>query len=131
MHIPAPPRRRSNTLIITSLVDVMFVLLFFFMLTSSYLDWGALKVNIAGSGHAAAPSAHPLLVLQLLPGGALRLNGQAVAATELIAAVRRVTGAHVVVQPAPGVPLQDLVGVIDRLQSAGVKPNLGSIGKTP
>ncbi|HWU67618.1 MAG TPA: biopolymer transporter ExbD [Stenotrophobium sp.] len=125
MRIPAPPRRRANTLIITSLVDVMFVLLFFFMLTASRLDWGALPVRI-GRGGTAAANAQPVLRLQLMPGGHLWLERREVPAAGLVAAIRGVARAQVVVQPAHGVPLQDLVDVVDRLRAADIAVSLGA-----
>ncbi|MGH8460485.1 MAG: ExbD/TolR family protein [Stenotrophobium sp.] len=126
MRIPAPPRRRANTLIITSLVDVMFVLLFFFMLTSSGLNWGALPVRIGASGtKATAPATRPVLRLQLQPGGHLWLNGTKIDSSALVAAIRNVAQARVVVQPAHGVPLQDLISVVDRLRAADVDVSLG------
>ena len=126
MRIPAPPRRRANTLIITSLVDVMFVLLFFFMLTSSGLDWGVLPVHISPSGTRSAPATRPVLMLQLEPGGHLWLNGAEVAASALVTAIHRVAQARVVVQPAHGVPLQDLISVVDQLRAADVDVSLGA-----
>ncbi|MGH8505469.1 MAG: ExbD/TolR family protein [Stenotrophobium sp.] len=125
MRIPAPPRRRANTLIITSLVDVMFVLLFFFMLTASRLDWGALPVQISHSGKAAA-NAQPVLRLQLLPGGHLWLARREVPAADLVEAIRGVAQARVVVQPAHGVPLQDLIDVVDRLRAAHIPVSLSA-----
>ncbi|THH35150.1 biopolymer transporter ExbD [Aliishimia ponticola] len=61
----------------TSLIDVIFLLLLFFMLTSTFSNFAEVELAAAGSG-AAQPSDAPPLFLQL---GAedLRLNGEAVA----------------------------------------------------
>lgn len=125
MRIPAPSRRRANTLIITSLVDVMFVLLFFFMLTASRLDWGALPVQISHGGKAAA-NTQPVLLLQMMPGGHLWLARKEIPAVDLIPAIQRVAQARVVVQPAQGVPLQDLINVVDQLRAANITVSLGT-----
>lgn len=130
MRIELPPRRK-NSILLTSLVDVMFVLLFFFMLTSSTLDWGALDLDIGGGGRAARPVPGRVLKLQLLPGGQLRLDGRPLPPAQLETAVKAVADARVVVEPAPGVPLQELVGVVDRLKAAGVRLSLGRAGAPP
>jgi biopolymer transport protein ExbD len=124
------PARRKNTIVITSLVDVMFVLLFFFMLASSYLDWGALDVNIGGGdAHAALPVPGHVHQLQLLPGAQLRLDGKPLTLSQLPSSFE--ADARVVVQPAAGVPLQEMITVIDRLKTAGVSLTLGRAGAKP
>jgi biopolymer transport protein ExbD len=126
----AKPARRKNSIVITSLVDVMFVLLFFFMLASSYLDWGALDVNISGSeSHAALPLPGHLHQLQLLPGGQLKLDGKPLLLPQLAPALEH--DARVVVQPLPGVPLQDMITVIDQLKASGVALTLGLAVASP
>ena len=120
----ARPVRRKNSIVITSLVDVMFVLLFFFMLASSYLDWGAVDVNIGGAeSKATVPVPGHVHQLQLLPGAQLNLDGKRVTLSDLASRLER--DARVIVQPQAGVPLQEMVSVIDQLKAAGVSTTLG------
>lgn len=122
----ARPARRKNSIVITSLVDVMFVLLFFFMLASSYLDWGAVDVNIGGGDSKnTLPVPGHVHQLQLLPGAQLRLDGKPVVLSQLVATLER--DARVVIQPQAGVPLQELISVIDPLKAAGVSLTLGRV----
>lgn len=108
----------------------MFVLLFFFMLASSYLDWGALDVNIgAGESKAAMPIPGHVHQLQLLPAAQLRLDGKPITIAQLPSILER--DARVIVQPQPGVPLQDMISVIDQLKAAGVSLTLGRAGASP
>ncbi len=126
----ARPARRKNSIVITSLVDVMFVLLFFFMLASSYLDWGALDVNIgSGESRTTMPVPGHVHQLQLLPGAQLKLDGKSITLAQLTSTLER--DARVVVQPLPGVPLQDMISVIDQLKAAGVSLTLGHAGVAP
>lgn len=126
----ARPARRKNSIVITSLVDVMFVLLFFFMLASSYLDWGAVDVNIGGGESKATVPVHGHVhQLQLLPGAQLRLDGKPVELSQLTSMLER--DARVTVQPQAGVPLQEMVKVIDQLKAAGVSLTLGRASTTP
>ena len=57
----------------TSLIDVIFLLLLFFMLTSTFSKFSEVELSAAGSG-ATAPSDAPPLFLQLGMDD-LRLNG--------------------------------------------------------
>ncbi|MFT6676084.1 MAG: biopolymer transport protein ExbD [Sulfitobacter sp.] len=57
----------------TSLIDVIFLLLLFFMLTSTFSKFAEVELSAAGSA-ATAPPQTPPLFLQLLPES-LRLNG--------------------------------------------------------
>ncbi len=65
----------------TSLIDVIFLLLLFFMLTSTFSRFAEVELSAAGSGVAASPDTAPLF-LQLGPER-LRLNGEAVALSDL------------------------------------------------
>lgn len=65
----------------TSLIDVIFLLLLFFMLTSTFSKFSEVELSAAGSG-ATAPSDTPPIFLQL-ETGTLRLNGDALSMAEL------------------------------------------------
>jgi biopolymer transport protein ExbD len=65
--------RGRRKLSMTSLIDVIFLLLLFFMLTSTFSKFSEVELSAAGS-RAAAPSDRPPLFMQL-SSDALRLNG--------------------------------------------------------
>ncbi len=126
----ARPARRKNSIVITSLVDVMFVLLFFFMLASSYLDWGTVDWNVGGSESSSTlPVPGHVHQLQLLPSAQLKLDGKPVVLLQLTTSLER--DARVIVQPQAGVPLQEMIAVIDQLKAAGVGLTLGRAGPAP
>lgn len=120
LRIALPPRRRQS-IPLTSLVDVVFILLFFFMLASSYLDWRAYPLNL-GAAPGSGSGSGEALVLTVLPDGAT-LNGQAL---DPAALQRRLEGAGrpVVVVPADGVSMQQLVDWLDRLKRWGLSATL-------
>lgn len=64
----------------TSLVDVIFLLLLFFMLSSTFARHGELELPLAAGGVAPVASVPPVFV-QLLPES-LRVNGQEVTLSE-------------------------------------------------
>ncbi len=79
----AKPRRRRRKLSMTSLIDVIFLLLLFFMLTSTFSKFSEVELSAAGSG-AVTPSDEPPLFLQL-GENTLQLNGDPLLITNLTA----------------------------------------------
>ncbi|QFT60901.1 biopolymer transport protein ExbD (plasmid) [Sulfitobacter sp. THAF37] len=65
----------------TSLIDVIFLLLLFFMLTSTFSRFAEVELSAANAGAAPPPDAPPLFLQ--LGADDLRLNGDLVALEEL------------------------------------------------
>lgn len=118
----APSRIRRRALIsLTPLIDVVFILLVFFMLASSFLDWRAidLKAPAKAAGGAATEGA---LLIEIREDG-LRLAAEPLTVDALVQRVRaRLSvkpGQRVLIKPAEGVSVQRTVDVLDRLKAAG------------
>ena len=116
-------RQRRRVLIsLTPLIDVVFILLVFFMLASSFLDWRAIDLTVPGRA-AAGTSMKGVMLIEIRPEG-LRLSGETVSLEALGSRVaKRVSeqpDQRVLVRPEPGVSLQQAVQVLDRLAVAGV-----------
>ena len=71
MQIDLPVRRHSRQSL-TPLIDVIFLLLLFFMLSSTFSRYS--EVSISGSGSAASPAAQPDVILAIA-NDELKLNG--------------------------------------------------------
>ena len=113
---------RTRLIPLTPLIDVVFILLVFFMLASSFSDWRALDLKIAAQGGATS-SGPPALVVDLAPGGDLRLNGRTLSESELAAQIEteleRTPERSVLVRPAEAVSLQQTIDLLDLLKQAG------------
>ena len=114
-------RLRRALISLTPLIDVVFILLVFFMLTSTFLDWRPIELNAPGPTAASAEASDSLLIEIRMDG--LRLDGEAVSLGELR---RRIDSqlAHnpdqrVRLKPAAGVTLQRAVDVVGLLTRAG------------
>lgn len=122
---PSPLRSRAlarrRAISLTPLIDVVFILLVFFMLASSFLDWRHIALQTP-SGPAAGASMTGALLIEVRHD-AVRLAGETLPLDVL---VERVTmrlaedpGRRVLIAPAPGVSLQRAIDVLDRLSAAG------------
>ena len=115
-------RGRRPLISLTPLIDVVFILLVFFMLASSFLDWRSIDLT-APSPTVAGSSTEGSLLVEVR-ADSVRLSGAPVSLDELAARVgeRLVLDPdqRVLVRPATGVPLQEVVTVLDRLSDAGV-----------
>lgn len=112
----APRRRRPG---LTPMIDVVFLLLVFFMLAARFGLPGAIDLTPAGGGDAYQGPPRFVTVTQ----GEPLLNGQPVALSDLAAALQPLMtqpGDLVLVRPAPDVPVQALVDTLSALKSAGL-----------
>lgn len=110
------PRRRPN---LTPMIDVVFLLLVFFMLVSRFGIDRALPLVAAG-GAGAGWQGPPRLV-DVTPSGAA-LNGVALPVEALAGALAPMMQGPddpVILRPRDGADLQALVAVMDRLRAAG------------
>jgi len=119
-------QRERVRISLTPLIDVVFILLVFFMLASSYVEWGAINL-MSGSDLASDTGNRPTLTLSLGPDGVLR-DSAGVPLHEgerlLDAVMARLDGQRgpVVVAPGESVSLQTVVSALDTLTLAGVTP---------
>jgi biopolymer transport protein ExbD len=116
---------RPKVISLTPLIDVVFILLMFFMLTSTFTTPAALDLSTPVAGAPAEPQLPQ--VLELTADGRLRVTGQALPLdtdSEFLSALNK--GRAIVLRPAPTVITQDIVGALNRLQRLGFGPlNLG------
>ncbi|WP_416897088.1 MAG: ExbD/TolR family protein [Minwuia sp.] len=113
--------RRRALISLTPLIDVVFILLVFFMLASSFLDWRAIDLSPPVEAGGGARLEGSLLVD--IRRDALRLAGEPMdletLADRIGVLVADKPGRPVILRPAPDVSLQRTVEVLDRLGAAG------------
>ncbi|POF28377.1 biopolymer transporter ExbD [Roseibium marinum] len=116
------PVRKQKPISLTPLVDVIFLLLLFFMLSSTFTSFGQVEIGApaGGGGSGAAPKA--LLVLR---EDKLLLNGSEIESGHLEEEARKLverdTGSLLVLVRG-GTTTQELVTVVSRLRTV---PDLG------
>lgn len=115
IDLPRPARRRLS---LTSLIDVIFLLLLFFMLSSTFTRFAA--VELAAPGGAGGTAARPDIFATLDAEG-LVVNGERVGDdVALQAMIERLVASgatRALLVPREGATTQALVTALERLRS--------------
>ncbi len=97
----------------TSLIDVIFLLLLFFMLSSTFSKYAMVPLPIGTAG-AVTPDASPVFVK--VDVDALTLNGEAVELADLAAAMTASDPTTAIIALGPDVSAQRLTDVLAALR---------------
>lgn len=119
--------RKPRRISLTALIDVVFILLMFFMLTSTFSQWRSVAFNAPVRGSQAPDQ--PPRALVLSSDGALHwLGGEGVAgATEKLNPKAFDPAVAVVLLPEPGAPVQQIVLRLEELRMSGLDATLGGL----
>ena len=118
MHIE-PERHRTPFISLTPLIDVVFILLVFFMLATRFGQYHDLPVNVQPADSTEQPDEH-WLVIEVQASGMLTLNG--VSFTPAAVADRLDTSkTKVWVTVNPDAILQQALTPVDAMKAAGVR----------
>ena len=115
------PRRRPN---LTPMIDVVFLLLVFFMLATRFGAESVIPLGFGGAGGVGWQG--PPRLVEAGPDGMLRLNGIVIAPEMLAPALAPLVSAAadaIVLRGAEGATLADLVMATEALANAGY-PNI-------
>ena len=119
LHAAGRMRARVS---LTSLIDVVFILLVFFMLVSNFLDWRSLDLTVSAPGTAARGEDSALHIV-LHAADDWRIGGRAIAPGALSAFIARHLathpGASILIEPRNGVALQAAIDALDQARQAG------------
>lgn len=126
----AAPRRRGVSMIrLTPLIDVIFILLIFFMLASTLETRERLPVALAAD--ADGPDSDPSTELVQLEPSAAVVGNQRLSTDRLVAVLnQRLSAADettIRLQPQPGVSLQRTLNVLATLRASGLTVSLTGI----
>lgn len=123
MRIEASGRRKRGLVSLTPLIDVVFILLFFFMLATSYKHWRAVELRLAVAAPVPAAARSVALEVRVLPDGSLLSDGERVTLPELrtrvVQQLQIQPGRVLLLDASPEVELQRIVSLMDVLHAAG------------
>lgn len=121
-------RNKSVELNVTSLIDVLFLLLIFFMLTTTFKRAGELELNLPQSstaGPAGRGARSEAVALVLTERGTLMLDGAPTTFETLLPGLRtlreRRPDTQVLIQAETGVDHGQVVRLLDAVRTAGFR----------
>jgi len=107
---------------VTPLIDCVFLLLVFFMLTTSFLEEQSLILHVAAGKPSATVEA---IVVDIARDGRIAVQGDTVTLDQVAGKIRPLlagTKAHAVsIRAERDVPVQRTVAVMDRIRAAGTE----------
>jgi len=116
------PRRPSQLLNITPLIDVVFILLVFFMLATSFAQYRLIGVDTPAETEISTSEAGSVVILLTTAGG-MEFDGEPIDAASLEAHIAGVLAVDplrgFLVRPEDEVTLQQAVTAFDRTRDAG------------
>lgn len=124
MRLSAGRRRPSAEISLTPLIDVVFILLIFFMLASSFLDWRAIGLKTAKLGNAAGAASEGSVLVKLRADGDFRVSGERMSRAQFTDRLQVLAGRdpkpRIVIEAETGVPVQAVVKTVDLAAEKGL-----------
>lgn len=118
-----PRPARPLAIRMTPLIDVVFILLVFFMLTTRLLPVNLLEVSTEVQSESSGQQGEPMPEIRILAGQQLEWNQQIYSLDDL---VRQLTGSaigRVNVTSAPEATVHDFTLALSTLGASGIEPN--------
>ncbi|MCT8266537.1 biopolymer transporter ExbD [Afifella sp. JA880] len=121
------PRHRAMSM--TPLIDVVFLLLLFFMLASTFARFGSVDVTLARETVATSRQAVPMrnVLISVREDGFYAVDGAPVELAALGERLKEKGGddeARVIVRASTGAVAQDIVSAVDAARRAAIGPVL-------
>lgn len=121
-RLSSKQKHRRNVISLTPLIDVVFILLVFFMLASSFLEWRSIDLSAAEKASGSSSVDGAILIEQKIDG--LHLAGEKTNLTQISQYIRKQLNDNadqrVLLKPYPGISVQESVSIIDQLADIGV-----------
>ena len=125
--LPRPARRQRPSFVLTSLIDIIFLLVIFFMVTSQITPFSLLPLTpMAGEANettaSQAPATAPISVRIL--AGRVTIGGRSVAMAEIGKAMSDLKSrgvSAVLLTPSASATVQDVVTVLEAAKDAAIE----------
>ena len=117
------PTRRKPVINVTSLIDVMFLLLIFFIVSTTFVERPAIRIDLPSAAHAS-PTHAGNLVVSVAEDGSLFFNGEPVDRPGLAAELKEIAARDaqslLVIEADKAVPHGIVIQVMDSARGAGL-----------
>lgn len=125
MEFAAPSRKKSWQVALTPLIDVVFLLIIFFLMTSHFSNIGSIELSFSGvriETEDGGASLRPLAI-RIEANGGLHFGGREVSGLEMTALLREKLAEFpnqpVVIFTESQTPVQNVVSLMDQVYLAG------------
>jgi len=116
-------RKERAGINLTPMIDIMFILIIFFMLTTTFMRIESLELNLPSVSAKAAADKGEVMHLFVQANGDRLLGSRTLGHEELSESMKRMfekdNNTKVMLLTAEGVTMQQLVGIMDRVYLAG------------
>jgi len=125
MEFERVTRRKMRALNLTPLIDVLFILIIFFMLTTSFMKIESMELNLPAAGAAKSAVKQEVVRVFLSANGDITLGSRKLNQDDLAESLTRMLETNpeirVMLLTADGVTMQQLVSIMDRIYMIGGK----------
>ncbi|WP_027389557.1 ExbD/TolR family protein [Chrysiogenes arsenatis] len=127
----ATEKKRQLTINLTPMIDIVFLLLIFFMITTTFDTTGGISVNLP-KGTQSAQTAPRALEITVTADGTYHRDGQAVTLETLNAEIRRQTFPSLVIMADERVTHGKVVALMDVARTGGIeKISIATVVEAP
>jgi biopolymer transport protein ExbD len=125
MKFKDKPRRKA-TINLTSLIDVLFLLLTFFLVSTTFIEQSVLKVELPSMQNADRVRQEKRFVLNVSRDGQMVYNGEVVGSDDLKSlltqSAREVDASGgLILRADQRLPYGDVMGILDVIKGSGVR----------
>lgn len=116
------PEKKSLNLSLTPLIDVVFLLLIFFMLASTFSRFSSLPLSV-NSGQSQSNSSKKFILVRIQKEGGIEINGRKVTSEDLISVIDGLVieeGMKLFIKPLEGTTVQQLVSVMQKARQSKI-----------
>ena len=114
MQLSSPPKKSLVNL--TPLIDVVFILLIFFMLASNFVRWHALELTIGESSEIEIDTSK-ISIVSIKNDNSYALNNRSLALDDIVSTLRNKINSNnshaIVVQPEQGANVQSMMDILN------------------
>lgn len=117
------PRRKTQAVNLTPLIDVVFLLIVFFMLSTTFVVSESLELGLPDPGKKASSPPADVMVFRVISDGAIAYEDSRLSRSAFAEKLRHVIAEdaeqNLLIQSSPGVNVQQLVTILDIVYMKG------------
>lgn len=122
MLLNTEPVSRKRAISLTPLIDVVFILLLFFMLSSTFIQWR--QIDVSAATESTSDAAEKRIVTLLSDEGQYRLDGRSYSmldSTLTAELIKQDPSAIYLIEVKSGIKTQTMIDLLDAFKQAGAK----------